>query len=245
MSKIIAIGGGEIKKKNTLKIDKEIVKFSGKKNPKLLFLPTASSDVNGYFEEIKKYFSKLGCVVDVLYLVKNKPPKQKIKNKILGSDIIYVGGGNTLKMMNCWRKLGVDKILEKAFKKNIVLSGISAGSICWFKYGNSDSRKFTSGSKKLIKVAGLGFINALHCPHYNTEIHRQKDLKRMMKKNSLVAIALEESCAIQIQNETYKILTSKKDAKAYKIYWKNNRYFKEEIEQKNNFLSLKNLLNKN
>lgn len=244
MSKIIAIGGGEIRKKNTLKIDKEIIKFSGKKKPKLLFLPTASSDAVGYFEKIKEYFGKLGCRSDVLYLIKNPPSKKEIENKILGSDIIYVGGGNTLKMMTAWKKLGVNKILEKALKKDIVLCGLSAGSICWFNYGSSDSRKFTSGSKKLIKVTGLGFINALNCPHYDSEPQRQTSLKKMMRKNSLVAIVLEDCCAFQIQNDTYKILTSKKGAKAYKIYWKKNKYFKEEIKQKNNFLSLKDLIKK-
>jgi dipeptidase E len=70
----------------------------------------------------------------------------------LGADIIYVGGGNTLKMMTLRRKLGVDKALQQALKKDIILSGLSAGSICWFDYGNSDSRKFTSKSTQLIKV---------------------------------------------------------------------------------------------
>ncbi|MCX6825371.1 MAG: Type 1 glutamine amidotransferase-like domain-containing protein [candidate division SR1 bacterium] len=244
MTKIIAIGGGEVREKTTLQIDKEIINFSGKKNPKLLFIPTASGDVEGYFEGIKKYFESLGCKVDVLYLIKNTPTKKEIEGKILSSDIIYVGGGNTLKMMSLRRKLGVDKILEKALKKNIVLSGLSAGSICWFKYGNSDSRKFTSESTQLIKVSGLNFIQALHCPHYDVEIHRQEDLKRMMKKSPLVAIAIENDCAIQIENNNYRIITSKKGAKAYKIYWKNNQHFKEEIKQNSKYSPIENLLRK-
>ena len=135
MTKIVAIGGGEVSAKSTLEIDKEIIAFSGKKNPKILF----------------------------------------------SSDIIYVGGGNTLKMMTIWRKLGVDVLLKQALEKNIVLCGLSAGSICWFNNGNSDSRKFISNSDKLIKVTGLGFINATHCPHYDSEPNRHKDLKRIMQ----------------------------------------------------------------
>jgi len=244
MSKIVAIGGGEIREKSTRQIDREIIKFSGKKQPRLLFIPTASSDAEGYFLGVKKYFGSLGCRVDVLYLIKEKLTKKEIEEKILKSDIIYVGGGNTLKMMNIWRKFGVDKILKKALQKNIVLSGISAGSICWFKYGNSDSRKFSSNSSKLIKVSGLDFINALHCPHYDVEVHRQKDLKRMMKKSPLVAIALENNCAIQIKDNEYRIINSKKTAKAYKIYWKRNKYVKEEIEKTNKFLPINSLLEK-
>ena len=244
MAKIIAIGGGEVREKSTLQIDKEIISFSGKKNPKLLFIPTASSDAEGYFLGIKEYFGNLGCSVDVLYLIREKPTKKEIESKILNADIIYVGGGNTLKMMTLWRKLGVDILLEKALKKNIVLCGLSAGSICWFKYGNSDSRKFTSNNNQLIKVSGLGFIEALHCPHYDVEPHRQEDLKRMMKNNPLVAIAIENDCAIQIENENYKIITSNPKAKAYKIYWKNREYFKKEIEKNNKFLPMEGLLRK-
>ena len=254
MGKIIALGGGQIGGLNekgvlcqseTLKIDKEIVSLSGKKNPKLLFIPTASGDSESYFENIKKHYSKLGCKVDVLYLIKEKLTKIQIKNKILSANIIYVGGGNTLKMMTLWRKLSVDSYLKIAYNNGAVLSGISAGSICWFNYGNSDSRKFTSNSNKLIKVKGLGFIKALHCPHYNTERRRKKDLKRMMKSTyKLVSIALEDCCAIEVIDNKYRIIKSKPRAKAFKIYWKKGRYFKEEITSKKEFKNLDRLLEK-
>lgn len=244
MAKIVAIGGGDVRLKSTLKIDKEIINFSGKKKPKFLFIPTASSDSEGYYLIIKNYFEKLNCKVDVLYLTREILSKKEIEKKILNSDIVYVGGGNTLKMMTIWRRLGVDKIMQKALKKNIVLCGLSAGSICWFKYGNSDSRKFTSASKKLIKVSGLGFINALHCPHYDVEPHRKKDLKRMMKNSSLVSIAIENDCAIQIEDGKYKIIASNRKAKAYKVYWKNGKFFEEEIKKTKKFLSIKSVIKK-
>lgn len=244
MTKIIAIWGWDIREKSTLQIDNEIISFSTKKNPNLLFIPTASSDSQDYFFLIKKYFENLGCSVDVLYLINNKLSKKEIESKILGSNIIYVGGGNTLKMMTIWRKLGVGIFLQKAIKQNIVLCGISAWSICWFKYGNSDSRKYTSNSNQLIKVSWLWFIEALHCPHYDSEPHRQDDLKRMMKNTPLVAIAIEDNCAIQIENDKYKIISSKPNAKAYKIYWKNKNFFKIEIEKNDKFIQLWNLLKK-
>lgn len=244
MAKIVAIGGGDVRLKSTLKIDKEIINFSGKKKPKFLFIPTASSDSEGYYLIIKNYFEKLNCKVDVLYLIREILGRKEIEKKILNSDIIYVGGGNTLKMMTIWRRLGVDKIMQKALEKNIVLCGLSAGSICWFKYGNSDSRKFTSASKKLIKVSGLGFINALHCPHYDVEPHRKKDLKRMMKNSSLVSIAIENDCAIQIEDGKYRIIASNRKAEAYKVYWKNGKLFEEKLKKNSYFLSLNNLLSK-
>jgi len=254
MGKIIAIGGGEIGRQHekggfypveTTEIDKEIILQTGKKKPKLIFIPTASNDSESYFNVAKKHFSKLGCSVDVLYLIQNLLTSKQIENQLLSADIIYVGGGNTLKMMTIWRKRGIDKILKKAHKKGIVLSGVSAGSICWFNFGNSDSRKFTSNSTRLIKVNGLGLIPALHCPHYNGKSNRKSDLKDMMKKTSkIVSIALDGCCAIEVIDDKFRILKSKPSANAYKVYWKHGKYFEEKIPQTNQFGSLQNLLKK-
>ncbi|MCA9460353.1 MAG: Type 1 glutamine amidotransferase-like domain-containing protein, partial [Nanoarchaeota archaeon] len=136
--KLMIIGGGETFEDNT-KINKRILEMTNKNLPKILFIPTASCDAFAYWENFEKHFNKLGGKSDVLFLIKEKPTKKEIENKILNSDAIYIGGGNTLMMMKLWRKLGIDKLLLKAYKKGIVLSGLSAGSICWFKYGTSDS----------------------------------------------------------------------------------------------------------
>lgn len=132
MKKIVAIGGGGIgrpgTKAETVSIDKEIIRLTGKKHPRLLFIPTASSDSPTYYPVIQKYFGKqLGCKTDVLYLINKELSKKEIERKILSSDIVYVGGGNTLKMLRIWKTQGVDKILKKAWDKGIVLSGLSAG----------------------------------------------------------------------------------------------------------------------
>jgi len=245
MGKIVAIGGGGFGSKyNIVKISREIIEFSGKINPNLLFIPTASSDSQEYADQIKAHFGQLNCNIDVLYLVKEKPYKEEIENKILKADIIYVGGGNTLKMMKLWRKLGVDKLLNTAYMNNKVLCGVSAGSICWFDFGNSDSRKFKNPEADLIKVRGLGLINALHCPHYDSETDRKESLKNMMKKVSGPAIALDDCCALQIHDDKYKIISSISGANAYKVYWKKDKFYHEAIEQKDEFELLEELLKK-
>ena len=240
MGKIIAIGGGEIGRLKedgrgyypieTTRIDTEILQLTNKKSPTLLFIPTASYDSQNYYDVVKKHFTKLGfSSVTPLYLSDRSLTKRQIENTILSHDAIYVGGGNTLRMMNTWRKMGVDKILKLAHERGVVLSGLSAGSICWFSYGNSDSRKFSNGSDMLVKVTGLGLIDALHCPHYDAEPHRQADLKRMTKTTSKVAIALDNCAALEVVDNTYRIIKSKPSAKARKIYWKNGKYFIEDI----------------
>src|SRR5882724_8111442 len=125
---IVAIGGGEIRTRETLPIDREIIRLSKKKNPRLLFIPTASSDSEIYWKRVREYFGGfLKCKTDVLLLIKEQPSKQQIRTRILSADIIYVGGGNTLQMMRIWRRLGVGKLLISAYEKGAVLAGISAG----------------------------------------------------------------------------------------------------------------------
>lgn len=251
MRKIIAIGGGEIRGKQgaaseTLGIDKEILALCGKKNPKLLFIPTASGDASGYVETVKNHFGKrLGCQVDSLELLAKKYSKREIEDKILKTDIIYVGGGNTLKLMKAWRKFGVDALLKKAMEKGVVMSGLSAGSICWFRQGNSDSARFGKNKQaSMIRVKALGVINALHCPHYDVEKGREQSLKEMMRKTSGVAIAIDNCAAIEVIDGTYRIIRTKKTANAYKVYWKQGKYFKEQIVVQKKFAPLSALLSK-
>lgn len=255
MGKIIAIGGGEMGRPKedgtgyypveTTPIDREILRLTGRLRPTLLFIPTASYDSQSYYEVAKKHFTQIGfSSVDVLYLSDKTLTKRQVETSILSHDAIYVGGGNTLRMMNIWKKLGLDKMLRRALEQDIVLAGLSAGSICWFSFGNSDSRKSSSGSDKLIKVTGLGFIDALHCPHYDAEPFRQNDLKRMMKTSSKVAIALDNCSALEVVDGKYRIITSKPTAKARKAYWKRNQYYIEELKATNTFSNLEELTQK-
>ena len=249
MGKIVAIGGGEIGRTGypveTTEIDREIIRLSDKSKPRLLFIPTATSDSETYCQAVKNHFgTSLGCQVDVLYLLANKPSRTEIEEKIFSSDIIYVGGGNTLKMMITWRKYGVDKALEKAFRRDIVLSGLSAGAICWFRYGSSDSRKYANPDAGLIKVSCLNFINALCCPHYHTEVDRKPHMKELMKKTSGVAIALDNCSAIEFLDNKFRIITSKSDAKAYKVYYNKGQFHEEVIQKEKEFSPIETLLSK-
>jgi dipeptidase E len=247
--KILIVGGGEMGRPGTEieteLIDKEIIKLSGKSKPKLLFLPTASGDHAGYVEVVQKYFGeRLGCKVETLYLIRETSTSEEIKKKIFASDIIYVGGGNTLSMINKWKELGVDKILREAYEKGIVMSGISAGGICWFKYGQSDSLATKEEPQKLTVVNGLSLIEGLHAPHFTREVYRHESLKEMTKTIPEVAIALEDCCALEVIDQKYRILSSKAGAKAYKCYWKAGKYQQEVIPELKEFSSLEELLKK-
>jgi dipeptidase E len=253
MKKVLIIGGGEISSFETLPFDKRNVELTKKKHPKALFIPTASGESIGYIESFNKvYGKKLGCRTDVLYLLKTRPTKKELRKKILSSDIVYVGGGNTLKMMKRWRFLGVDKILKEAHDKGIVLSGISAGGICWFESGHSDSMSFYNPKKwKYINVKGLGILKGIHCPHFDSgtikngkKNLRKDDFKKFMKNYSNVGIAIDNSCAIEFIDDQYKVLTSKKNRKAYKVFRKINTIKIEQIHKKNHYSPTSSLYDK-
>lgn len=97
----------------------------------------------------------LGSDGDILLLVNTDSKHKAIKEKIGNADIIYVGEGNTLKMMKVWRQHEVDTTIKAAMKNGVVLSGSSAGSIAWFESGNSDSQKSDEAPTKLTRVKGL------------------------------------------------------------------------------------------
>ena len=221
---IVAIGGGEIRTRGTAPIDREIIRLTNKKHPKLLFIPTASSDSERYWQHVQEYFGGfLKCNTDVLLLLADGIFKEKIESKIGWADIIYVGGGNTLQMMRVWRSLGVDKLLRKAYEKGTVLSGISAGAICWFDSGHSDSMSFSNPRNwNYINVRGLGFIKGVHCPHYNSRtrgVPRRKDFRDMIRRTGGIGIAIENNCAVEfIDGRLYKVITSKNYARAYRVY---------------------------
>jgi len=220
---IVAIGGGVIRTRGTAPIDREIIRLSGKKHPSLLFIPTATSDSELYWQRVRGYFGGfLKCKTDVLYLIKEQPSAEVIRRKILSADIIYVGGGNTLMMMKVWRRLGVDKLLKAAYNNGTVLCGISAGSICWFESGHSDSMSFYNPRKwKYVNVKGLGLIKGIHCPHYNSRtlgVPRRRHFRDMIGKIGGIGIAIENNCAIAfVDDKHYRVITSKSYAGAYTV----------------------------
>lgn len=242
MKNIIAKGGGSLALLKTLSIDAEIIKQTGKKKPKVLFVPTASSDDEEYCVSFEKVFKgELGAQVDFLRLFKEKESYETQKKKILDADAIYVGGGNTLKMMRRWRYLGLDKIFIQACLKGTVCSGTSAGMLAWFESGHSDSMFYYHPEQwNYIRVTTLGMIPAIGCPHYHGE-KRDENFRAMIQKTGGIGIACDDGAAIHVKGDSYCILTSLPDAHAYRVYRKAGKVYQEEIAELKEFTSLKSL----
>ena len=223
MGAIVAIGGGDVRTLATQPIDIEIIGLSGKSSPNALFIPTASSDSVEYWEGFDRaYREKYGCATDVLFLLGSAPPQEEMAEKIEWADIVYVGGGNTLKMMRRWRLLGVDDLLKSALDRSAVLCGVSAGAICWFESGHSDSMSFYSPDDwSYIAVTGMGLLKGLACPHYNGDtggVLRRLDFHDMLKRKGGDGLAIDNDCAVAITADGYRIIPVNSGAGAYSLY---------------------------
>ena len=223
MGSIVAIGGGDVSTLVTQPIDVEIIKLSGSSNPNALFIPTASSDsVENWQGFDRAYRESYGCASDVLYLLGEAPSPESIAQKIDWADIIYVGGGNTLKMMRRWRRLGVDDQLRSAHTRGAVLCGVSAGAICWFDRGHSDSMSFYSPDDwNYIAVTGMGLLSGLACPHYNGEtagVPRRRDFHEMLRRKGGNGLAIDNDCAVAFTSDGYRVIAASPESGAYSLY---------------------------
>tara|TARA_B100000900_G_C20565764_1_gene711005 strand:+ start:90 stop:770 length:681 start_codon:yes stop_codon:yes gene_type:complete len=218
---IVAIGGGGFGRSlGTLEIEKYIVSLSLKDNPKICFIPTASGDSDLYKLNFYRAFSKLKCITSHLDFFSRT---DDLEERILTQDIIYVGGGNTKSMLAVWKEWNLDSILKKAYSEGIVMSGVSAGAICWFEKGITDSY-----SDKLSILDCLGIVEGIACPHFDEESEREPFVNGIIEKGIIDScICIEGNCALHICDE--KIMRSVNfgfNKKSFLLSKENNKLLK-------------------
>ncbi len=131
------------------------------------------------------------------------------------------GGGITSKMLNVWRNHNVDILLRRAYERGTVLSGLSAGSICWF-------------------IDGIHLINAIHCPHFNKS-EEAKKCEEMIVSREQIGIGIDDKCAVEFNDNFYRIHKADHKAKAYKLYVKDGKVIREELSN-SDYKSLASLI---
>lgn len=226
LKQIIALGGGgfSMEPENPL-LDRYILNQSEKSNPKICFLPTASGDAELYISRFYQFFDKEDCQPTHLSLF--RPPTRDLESFILDKDIIYVGGGNTKNLLVLWRAWGLDTILKKAWAEGIILAGLSAGSICWFEEGVTDSY-----GDRLEAIDCLGLIKGSNCPHYDGEAERRPSYHELVASKKIQGgIATDDGVAIHyIGQEVVKFVSSRPNAKAYRVNYNNKAAVETELE---------------
>lgn len=214
---IVAIGGGELGEGETLPIDQFIVSHTRKHQPRALFVPTASGDAPGYIETFERvYGQELGCEIRALTLF-DEPGDQEVAQAIEWADLIYVGGGNTRKLMQKWRERGLDRLLTEAWHQGKMLCGLSAGAICWFEAGLSDSDRFeTKENWTLTRVEALGLVPGLFCPHLDSE-NRTLPLLEDLERQPMAALAATDCAAVVVNEGQVSVLCGREGAGVYQI----------------------------
>lgn len=210
---IIAMGGGGFSTEmDNPRLDRYILNQSEQLRPKICFLATASGDDKEYIKKFYTFFNEEACEPTHLSLM--EPVVEDFESFLLSQDIIYVGGGNTRNMLALWKEWELDKILEKAWKKDIILAGLSAGAMCWFKEGISDD---TPGNTS--KVRGLDFIRGSICPHYDGDPKWKEGYHTFIQQNQIEpGFALDEGAAIHfVGRDVHVAVSSRPNAGAYRI----------------------------
>ena len=225
MKQIISIGGGGFGRSlGELRIEKYIINQSKSNNPKICFIPTATGDDNGYINNFYRAFNSLACIPSDISFFKRTIDLRK---HILDQDIIFVGGGNTKSMLAVWREWGLDVILKEAYDEGVIMSGVSAGAICWFEQGITDS-----WSHDLAIMDCLGFVNGTCCPHYDEEPNRRPFVSRALKNKSIDScISIEGFNALHLVDDSPKYSVAFKDNNdTYNVVLKNGEVSEDQID---------------
>ena len=209
---VIAIGGGGFyRDAENLELERYVIRQTNGDKPKVAFVPTASGEPDHYLVNFYPAFLKLGCRPSHLTFFKRTP---ELRAYLLSQDVIYVGGGNTKSMLAVWRDWGVPELLREAWESGIVLTGVSAGAICWFEEGVTDS--FADGLRPL---ACLGFLPGSCCPHYDGEAERRPAYHRLLAAREIAAgVAIEDWTGVHFKGtQIHRVIASREGARAYSV----------------------------
>lgn len=213
MRQIIAMGGGgfSMEPENPL-LDHYVLRSCGKPHPKVCFVPTASGDSENYVERFYASFASMDCVPSHLSLF--RPPSSDLEGYVLDHDVIYVGGGNTKNLLALWREWGLDHILRNAWEAGILLAGVSAGSICWFEEGITDSF-----GVRLDRLDCLGFLPGSNCPHYDGEAERRPTFQRLVQEQKVRSgWAADDGVALHFIGTAFeRAVSSRPSARAWRV----------------------------
>ncbi len=221
--KIFAWGGATDKA-----IANYLIKLIGKENPKVCFVPSATGDS---VVSINNWYALMEGVPMRPHVMKvyinSYSTKESFEETLMRMDAVYVGGGNTLNMMAIWKAQGIDVALRKAYDAGVLMSGASAGSLCWFEGGTTDSRP-----KELSAMQCLGWLKYSHCPHYTSEEQRKPLYHKLIKSGELSpGYACDNQSGLYFENEALvRCVTSSPNSRSYFVDLKDGKISEQELK---------------
>lgn len=210
---IVALGGGGFLQDGDPKLDDWLLSLTGKKTPRVCFVPTATGDDAWPIARFHESFPKIRAEATHLSLFRRQVAD--LKSFLLEQDLLYVAGGNTANMLAVWRLHGFHKALQAAWEAGVVLAGPSAGGICWFEGGLTDS----FGPALTPIGNGLGFLDGSFCPHYGNEPQRRPEFRRRVDDGSLPrGYAAADFVALRFEKKRFvEAVASRAGAKAWLV----------------------------
>lgn len=216
--------------RHTVPFLKYMAEATGKERPNLCFMPTASGEDLDYIKSFYEVCSQINVVPHVMSVwINSYDQKESFEDIISRMDAIVVGGGNTLNMLAIWKAQGIDTAIKNAYDNGVVMGGGSAGSLCWFNAGTTDSRP-----KELSIVKGMSFIDKSHCPHYNSEKSRRPLYHNNILSGKLTdGYACDDRSAIHfINEEVHTSVSLDKENHSYYVYSQNGIIKEDRLESK-------------
>ncbi len=205
---IVAVGGGGAPGDA---LDEFILGLTGKKRPRALLVPTAQGDDAS---SVLTFYDGLQGLAQTSHLLLFDRTVQDLRSFVLGHDVVYVAGGNTASMLGVWRAHGLDAVLREAWEAGIVLTGWSAGAICWFEDGVTDS----FGPDLAQLGDGLGFLSGSFCPHFDAESMRRPTYHRLIAEGLAPGLAADDRAAVHfVGTELHQAVCARPDAQAYRV----------------------------
>ena len=210
---IIAMGGGGFSMRDVITpLDRFVLELTGKTRPKVCFVPTASGDPFGSLQRFHQIFGGLDCGLS--YVDVFRQAVDDLESFLADQDVVYVGGGNTRNMLLLWEAWGVDRALRFAYERGTLLAGVSAGALCWFREGVTDS--FPG---RLVPLRCLGLLDGSFSPHYDVEPGRRPAFQQLIARGELAnGYAADDGAALLFEGGVLReAVTEEPGTFAYRV----------------------------
>jgi peptidase E len=179
--------------------------------PRVAFVPTASGDEDW---QLVRFYESFARRAEASHVSFNPWPRADLREHVLAQDAIYVSGGNTANALAIWRVHGFDTVLREAWERGILLCGWSAGMICWFEAGVTDS----FGPELAGMRDGLGFLPGSACPHYDGEERRRPVYRELVANGFPPGLAADDGAALHfVGTELHEVVAVGDGARAYRV----------------------------
>jgi dipeptidase E len=215
--RIVAMGGGGFSMPpDNGRLDAFLVALarerSGRERPRICFVPTAAADDDW---AVARFYGSFARSAEASHLALFWRTVEDIDAFLLDQDLVFIGGGNTVNMLAIWRQHGVDRALLAAWQAGVVMSGMSAGGVCWFEGFTTDS----FGPELRAVRDGLGVLRGSFIPHYHGEAQRRPLFHRLVADGTLPAgYGVDDGAALVFHGtELGEVVSSQDGAAAYRV----------------------------